>query len=140
MNRVSALSVLDVALELDQGGVSYIPQPETQEEFEEELKKGGIQVLEVYEPGDGILCVFEDGELQLTAYLTSRGDMYQVGAFDGETEFGKTNIPGMGSMVDEWRKVEPGAIWACSAIARGPWKMIANKTPYADIEAEEDDW
>lgn len=83
------------------------------------IKAQGIELVEVGDAGDGIWYLFDDGELKLTAYITTRGKLYHAGAYDGETMYAASNMY-VEAPVDQWRTVDS----ACGHIAKDGWKEV----------------
>lgn len=72
-------------------------------------------------------CFFEDGELRLTFYISTRGGLYQAGAYDGEKQYGASNLGFHGGFAEhpepkgEWKEY-PG--YPCARIAQDAWNTV----------------
>lgn len=108
-------------------------EPEEFDQFVRDLKKEGIEMI-TFQPDDPIDFIFEDGELKMVTYISTRGNLYQVGAYDGEKCYFRTNLTkmmdGKGSfryMPDSWEEVPTRNI--CASIAKRFFSVIEDGWP-----------
>lgn len=74
---------------------------------------------------DGVLCIFDEGELKLTAYISTRGSLFQAGAYDGEKGYYAHNLQiedGRPPANAQWHECSLDVI--CASIAKTGWDEL----------------